>query len=339
MSLIIDRQYVFLISTKLRNFTQKNPYLWNFSCPLCGDSRKNKLKARGYVYRQKSNLSYICHNCGSSMSFGNLVKSIDPVLYSQYQLDRYKEESHSGVKAPDFTWAKEKPVFAKKTLSLPTLASLSDDNPGKKYALSRKIPRLDELFYAEDFKAFALAMFPSTSSGIKKLYENDQRIVIPFYDEDMILQGVQGRTVADSKIRYITLKMHEDAKKIFGLHRIDFSKPIYVVEGPIDSLFLDNAIATMDSSLHSVIQSVGDHDYVFVFDNEKRNKEIVKQMSRAIDTGKKVCIWTDETEGKDINDMILSGMTSKQIKSLIDTNTFSDLSAKLRFQQWKKVSE
>jgi len=336
MTIFVDRQYVSFVSNKLQRFAQKKEFLWTFRCPFCGDSKKNKLKTRGYFYRTKTNINYICHNCGASMSLGNFIKSVDPHLYSQYQLEKYKNESHSNVARPDFSLAKEQPVFQKKVINLPKLSELDDNHPAKQYALKRKLPRLNELYYAEDFKGFALSMFPATSDGIKKLYENDQRIVIPFFDAENTLQGVQGRTISNSKIRYITLKMAEDSKKVFGLNKIDFSKTIYVVEGPLDSLFLDNCIAPMDAALYSVIQTVGDHDYIFVFDNEPRNKEIVKHMSKAVKTGKKICVWPATIKSKDINDMILSGMTSDQIKSTIDFNTFSDLKAKLQLQLYKK---
>ena len=334
--MFVDIKFITFVALKLRNFKQKKQYLWNFSCPMCGDSKKNKFKARGYFYRTKTNINYICHNCGSSMSLGNFIKSLDPHLYSQYQLEKYKNESHSNVARPDFSMAQEKPVFSKSKINLPKLSDLEVTHPVRVYAESRKIPRLNELYYAEDFRSFALSMFPETSSGIKKLHANDQRIVIPFYDEQNILQGVQGRTISNSKIRYITLKMAEDSKKVFGLNKVDFSKTIYVVEGPLDSLFLDNCIAPMDAALYSVIQTVGNYDYVFVFDHEPRNKEIVKHMSKAVKIGKKICVWPATIKSKDINDMILSGMTSDQIKSIIDSNTFSDLKAQLQLQLYKK---
>lgn len=337
MTLYIDQRFVTLLAPKLRNFKQKNQHLWNFSCPMCGDSKKNKLKARGYFYLKKSNLCFICHNCGSSMSLGNFIKAIDPNLFPEYQLERYKEESHSNVARPDFAWAKSKPIFKKSVINLPKLSELIDTHPAKIYALQRQLPKLNELHYAEDFKLFALSMFPETSSGIKKLHDNDQRIVIPFYDQENNLQGVQGRTISNSKIRYITLKMSEDCKKIFGLNKVDFSKTIYVVEGPLDSLFLENCIAPMDAALYSVIQSVGDYDYVFVFDNEPRNKEIIRHMNKAIATGKKICIWPDSILQKDINDMIISGMSKEKLIDVINSNTFSDLKAKLQFETWRKV--
>lgn len=338
MSLYTDRQYTTLLGMRLEGFLQKKDYLWTCRCPVCGDSKKNKYKTRGYFYRKQNSIFYMCHNCHVSVSLGTLIKQLDPVLFEKYQLETYQNTIRSNTKSPDFSWLKEKPVFTKKhvVLGLPSLASLPEEHPARVYASSRKLPKLDRLYYAEDFKSFALANFPDTSSGIKKLVDNDQRIVIPFYDENGVLQGVQGRTITNSKIRYITMKLSDECKKMFGLEKVDFTKPIYVTEGPLDSLFLDNAIATMDSSLHTVIQLVGEYSYVFVFDNEPRNKEVCKMMHKAIATGQKICIWPSNILEKDINDMVISGMSAEKVREVVDLNTFSGLEAQLKFNSWKK---
>lgn len=335
--MFVDIKFITFAALKLRNFKQKKQYLWNFSCPMCGDSQKNKHKARGYLYRTKTNINYICHNCGSSMSLGNFIKSLDPHLYSQYQLEKYKNESHSNVARPDFSMVQEKPVFFKSKINLPKLSDLEVTHPARVYAESRKIPRLNELYFAEDFRAFALSMFPETSSGIKKLHANDQRIVIPFYDEQNILQGVQGRTISNSKIRYITLKMAEDSKKVFGLNKVDFSKTIYVTEGIFDSLFLSNSIALMDASLYKVRNVVGNHDYVLIPDRDIRNKEVVKSVEKMIKTGYKVCLLPFNFPGKDLNEAIMTGMSVEELKNIIDKHSYVDLRAILEFGLWKKV--
>ena len=59
MSLSVESKYIRLLSHRLRNFKQKKDYVWNFSCPICGDSKKNLLKARGYVYSKGNNLFVI----------------------------------------------------------------------------------------------------------------------------------------------------------------------------------------------------------------------------------------------------------------------------------------
>lgn len=332
MSLLIDRKFVSLIGTKLEKFSQKNDYLWNFRCPICGDSKKNKIKTRGYLYEKKSNIFFICHNCSSSMSFGNFLKQMDNFLYRQYQLERYKDESSGNVAAPDFSIAKAKPVFNK--INLPTIESLNDDHIAKQYVINRKIPKKywDKLYYADDFKQFVAHTFPQQTS---QLVDKDKRLIIPFYDEKNIFLGMQGRSLSNSKVKYITLKSSEDSKKIFGLNHVNFNKTIYVVEGPIDSMFLTNSLAVMDAGLHSIIKIVGDHDYVFVYDNEPRNKQIVKHMEKTIAMGKKICVWPENISCKDVNDMILNGIS---VEKVINKNTFSGLKAKLQFQMWRKCN-
>ena len=341
MSLYIDKKFVSLVSPKLERFKQKSEYLWSFRCPICGDSHKNKLKTRGYFYRRKSDLFFQCHNCGTSMSFGNFLKTVDRSLYREYQLERYKNESAGNTAKPDFSWAKTKPVFASKTdtqeskINLPTIDSLKEDHVAKQYLLKRKIPRghLKHIYYAENFKSFVLELLPDYE---KTLYD-EQRIVFPFYDQDKKLLGFQGRAVGESKVKYITVKMDDDFTKIYGLDRVDLTKRIYVVEGPIDSLFLQNSLATMDASLSNINLSLGHYDYVFIHDNERRNSAIVKQMSKTIDLEKNIFIWPKNIDAKDINDWIMTGTTPSEILSIIDTNTFSGLRARLEFEQWKKV--
>ena len=119
---------------------------------------------------------------------------------------------------------------------------------------------------------------------------------------------------------------------------LDVSKPVYVVEGPIDSLFLDNCIATMDAALYHASSLIGlDNDYVFVYDNEPRNKQIVSNMRKTIELGRKVCIWPETIQQKDINDMVLAGNSPAVIQHIIDTNTFDGLIATMKMNQWNKI--
>jgi len=337
MSLFIDRKYVSLLSLKLERFTQKSDYLWNFRCPICGDSTKNKLKMRGYVYRRKNDLFFSCHNCGASHTFGTLLKFVDRSLYNAYQLECYSDGNAPKVKKPDFTFAKTQTVFQKKvTIDLPSIESLPKNHSVRNYVKDRKIPEkyFSQLYYAENFHDFVKEMLPSYE---KKLY-NEPRLVIPFLDEENNLLGFQGRDLLKSKIKYITIKLSDDNRKVYGLNRVDKSKRIYVVEGPIDSMFLDNSLATMDASLYSIILSVGNHDYVFVYDNEPRNKDIVKHMHKTIEMGKSVCIWPSHVKHKDINEMVKEGGYSpSMVQSIIDTNTYSGLQAKLELESWSKL--
>lgn len=337
MALFVDIKYVNLVSPRLERFTHREQYVWNFRCPICGDSRKNKSKARGYFLRKKFGIYYMCHNCSASMSLGNFLKHMDNSLYKQYRMDTYKEQNHANVPRPDLPMIPKPTIKTPvvKSLPLESISELDDDNIARQYVMSRKIPKKfwHDLYYAENFRDFADKFFV----GHDKKILDEPRLVIPFYNQEGILQGIQGRVLMEAKVRYITMKVCGDASKLFGLDRVDLTKQILVVEGPIDSLFLPNCIATMDSSLIGVKKSLGERDYLFVPDNEPRNPEIIREIKKIVKAGNKVCIWPESVKEKDINDMIKSGLTEKQITNIIEENTVEGLAAELKFQQWSKT--
>jgi len=335
MSVYLDRTYLLRVSPKLSKFTQKKSDLYNFRCPFCGDSQKNKNKARGYIYRKANDYFYKCQNCQIGHSMYNFLDKVDPSLVKEYALERYKDGTVNGnyVK-PTFEEAKAKPVF-KKSLGIPSIESLPEQHYAKDYVKTRKIPEhlYKTLYFAEDFKQFV------ESLQIEKngLQDNDPRLVIPFYDKDKNLVAFQGRALGQSKLRYITVKVSEEQNKIYGLDRIDQDKNVCVTEGPIDSMFLDNAVATADSNLESATKVLGKDKITLVFDNEPRNKEICKMIEHAIDNHFHVVIWPEYVEAKDINDMVLDGFSPDEIQDIIDSNTFVNLRAKMEFIKWKKV--
>ena len=336
MSVFIDRSFLLRLSPRLQRFAKKKDDLYNFRCPICGDSQKNKVKSRGYVFRKKNDYFYMCHNCGISTTFYNFLKQVDSTLLQEYQLERYKNGTDNGnYPKPQFEEFKtEKPTF-KKALELPTIDSLPEAHFAKSYVQQRRIPEafLSQLYYAEDFAAFIQNL------GIEKdgLHKNDKRLVIPFYDKEKNLVAVQGRSLGESKLRYITLKLHDDNKKVFGLDKINEDELVYVTEGPIDSMFISNAVATADSNLESITNVLDKSKVVLVFDNEPRNKEIVAKMEHAIDNHFNVVIWPEFFEEKDVNEMVLSGFSPDEIQDIIDKYTFVNLRAKMEFVNWKKV--
>ena len=278
----------------------------------------------------------MCHNCGTSMSFAHFLKVEDPHLYKEYLLEKYSNQNtESKIDVTEFVTKQTfKPV--PKSINLPTIQCLSDEHPAKQYLINRHIPSkaLSNIYYASDYKEFIQELIPENT----KLLYKEERIIIPFYDKDGNLLGVQGRAIGKSNIKYITIKTNEDNPKIFGWNTVDVSKRIYVVEGPIDSLFLENGIATMDASLYHATDIIGlDKTYTFVYDNEPRNKQIVSNMKKTIDRGKDICVWPDTIREKDINEMIVSGMSSAVIQHIIDTNTFSGLQATMKLNQWSKL--
>jgi transcription elongation factor Elf1 len=337
MSVFIDRTFLLRVSPKLQRFTKKKDDLYNFRCPLCGDSQKNKLKSRGYVYRKKNDYFFMCHNCGASTTFYNFLKQVDPSLVNEYQLERYKngETGNNNYPKPEFEEYKQETPKFKKALELPSLDSLPEAHFAKKYVQQRRIPEAfySQLYFAQDFAAFIQNL------GIEKdgLHKDDKRLVIPFYDQEKNLIAIQGRALGESKLRYITLKLHDDNHKFFGLDRIDEEKMIYVLEGPIDSMFIDNAVATADSNLESITSIYDKSKITLIFDNEPRNKEIIKKIDDAIEKHYNVVIWPEMIDSKDINDMVLDGFSPDEIQDIISKNTFVNLRAKAEFVNWKKV--
>lgn len=333
MSIFVDRTFLLQLSPKLQRFTKKKDDLYNFRCPLCGDSQKNKSKCRGYIFRKKNDYFYMCHNCGASCSFYNFLKQVDPNLLEAYQLERYKLSANTNSPEPTFTELKVKPVF-KKTLSIPRICDLPDGHFAKDYVIGRKIPEemFSVLHYAEDFKSFV-----ESFEVEKDLKEDDKRLIIPFYDKDGNLTGFQGRALGDSKIRYITIKLKDEGPRMFGYDKVDETKKVFVFEGPIDSMFIQNSVGVASSSLESASDFLDKTKLVLVFDNEPRNKEIVKLMEHAIDNHFNIVIWPEFIEEKDVNDMVLQGFDIEDLHDIMDKHTYVNLRAKMEFVNWKKV--
>ena len=336
MSVYIDRTYLHRVSHKLERFAQKKTDLYNFRCPICGDSQKNKSKARGFIYRKGNDYFFRCHNCGASHTFYNFLDKVDPTLLKEYSLERYKnnEDRNHNYPKPSFEEFKDKPVF-KKRIDLESIDELPEGHFAKEYVINRQIPKehYGNLYYSPDFKKFVESMKLEKNG----LIDDEKRLVIPFYDKEKNLICFQGRSLTESKIRYITVKVDESENKLFGLDRVNEEEMIYVVEGPIDSLFLPNAVATADSNLQAASKVLDKTKITLIFDNEPRNKEIVKQLEKAIDNHYSVVIWPEMIEEKDINEMILSGYTQEELLDIIEQNTFVNLRAKMEFVNWKKI--
>ena len=321
---IIDSKYIGLVSSRLQKFKRVKADLYNFRCPICGDSKKHKNKARGYLYPLKADMNFKCHNCGASSTFNNFLKTIDPTLHKQYVLEKFKERNvgkGSIIPEPKFNF--KKPVFKKK-LDLPKAI---DVKIAKEYLEKRKLDP-SKFYFASKFKEWT----NKQKQTFDTIGREECRIVIPMYDTDHDLIGFQGRSLGPNSVKYITVMINEDAPKIYGLDQVDNEKPIYIIEGPFDATLVQNGVAMCGSDLD--IRSFGWSDYIYVYDNEPRNREIVNRIAKTIDRGDKVVIWPTTVEEKDINDMVLGG---QNIMSVLESNTYSGLQAKVKFNNWKKI--
>jgi len=323
----IDLKYINIISPRLEKFSKKKDYLYNFRCPYCGDSKKNKNRARGFFFLKKSDMVYKCHNCGVGRTLANFLKDMDVSLHDQYVMERYKSGftgKGTNTASPKFEF--EKPVFSRKEklLSLKKISELNILHPARDYLANRKTPEkyYSSLYYAEDFNKWA-----GTTNKFK-----EGRIVIPLMNQSGKMIGYQGRTLnKNSTLRYITIMLDEDHPKIYGLDKVNKTKTVYVTEGPFDSHFITNAIAMCGSD---VDLSCYDYRFIFVFDNEPRNREIVTRIETTIKRGNEVVIFPKGIKEKDLNDMVLAG---HDVQNLVDSNVYQGLQATIKLNEWKKV--
>ena len=320
---LVDSKYIGLISSRLLKFKRVKGDLYNFRCPICGDSKKNKSKTRGYLYPVKADINFRCHNCGASMTFSNFLKSIDPVIHKQYVFERFKDgKTGRGTVVEEPTFKFESPKFKSK-LDLPKASANPD---AKKYLEDRKL-NPDKFYYTDKFKAW--------SNSHKKTFDSvkydEPRIIIPlFYKKTLV--GFQGRSLGPSKVKYITVMINDDAPKIYGLDNIRRDAPVFITEGPFDSTFIRNSIAMCGADAD--VSRWGISDPIWIYDNEPRSPEIVRRIETAIASKQSVVIWPSNIPEKDINDMVLAG---HDVQSVVESNVYSGLKAKLQFNTWKRI--
>ena len=351
MSIFLDKKYINLMSPLLERFAWKKENLANCRCPVCGDSQRNKLKARGYFYVKKNDYFYKCHNCNHGCNLYNFLKIVSPALMKDYQLERFKngENKHSNYEKPKekdlFSFKSKKPEFKKKDKLLDGLTRLCDlpeDHVAVQFANMRIIPKQHWtlLYYTEDFGSFMRTLDPDCLTTGK-----EERLVIPFFNSHGTVVACQGRALnmkeeaeARTTAKYITVKADKSIDRLwYGLWRANPKKRVYVVEGPIDSLFLQNSVAMVGAgALKNVPERFDNTDMTYILDNEPRNRQICGYIEKLIELGRDVCIWPNSIFEKDINDMAYRYSTRK-IQKLIDDNTFNGLEATLRFRDWRKV--
>ena len=329
----VEDKYIRFLNTRLDKFKNVKTGLYNFRCPYCGDSQKHRNKARGYFFLKKSEYIFKCHNCGMGRSLGNFLKDNAPDLYDQFLLEKYRAgATGKGRHTPNPRYKSAKPNFVSKIADLQSISDLNKKHAARKYLEDRQIPqeKLSSLYYTERFKTWINSKKPGT---FKSLQNDRPRIIIPLTDKEGNWFGVQGRSLLpNATMRYITILFDEDKQKVFGLNNVNESEPVYVVEGPIDSLFLGNAIAMAGSDIDC--RSFGWSDYIWVYDNEPRNRQIVERITNSIDRGEKVVIWPQAVTKKDINDMIMVGLNPQEI---IKQNTYQGIQAKIKLTEWKRV--
>jgi transcription elongation factor Elf1 len=339
--LYLQIKYARIVGSSLDRWkiTKESPFHAKSRCPICLDSAKSKSLCRFHIREYKDSIFTSCFNCGYSTNLSTFLKVYHTNIYSDYVFERYRvvgKDEEPIIK--DTPLEPTRIVSVKRSeLGLDYIRDLDKTHPARLYVDSRRIPEYP-FMYAEKF--YKLASEYNSDIDITKIPKDEPRLIIPFYDRSGNIFAFQGRDLSGkSTQKYITIIIDRKVPKIFGVDRVNLKKPVIIVEGPIDSLFLPNCLAAVNASLVSVakrIESVINRNLItLVYDNEPRNAQIVSMYADAIKDGYRIVIWPKECENfKDINDMSKAG---KDVKKIIENNTYSGLSAQMEFQKWKRI--
>ncbi|UJH94846.1 putative DNA primase [Acinetobacter phage PhaR5] len=343
MSSWIDNDYAIRLLSYERNYKliPGMPIRINCACPVCGDSQKDPHKARFWYFHHDNTTFVHCYNCDYSSRFDSFLQERDEELYREYMMEKFKESGSgtSSRSAPVEVSEKLTATFKviEKLNYSTRIDTLPDSHPIVKYVSDRAIPKekWNRLWFTAQWQDLCNSIKPGTFETPKPEY----RLVIPIFNKKGEIESIQGRALKPSNIKYMTIKAHEHASKVYGQDTIDESKDfVFVMEGPIDSLFLENALAITGGSL-SLDQVPYPEKRIWVLDNECRHPDTIKRMKKLIDAGERVCFWDNAPwQSKDVNDMIVKeGAKASDIQEYILQNSESGLMAQVRMTQFCKI--
>lgn len=343
----LSEKYCNLLSSRVRNFKHISD-TYAFSCDICGDSKKHKRKARANIYSHEGETRFHCYNCQTSQKFYNYLKGQHPDLFREYNLERMqelrKEREAPEQQVKEIIKKNSQAIRDRHSRDLAPIEGLArhDEKPElMEFLVSRQIPKEhhSRFFWAEQFgnwvnKAIDPERFtrdiPSTRLP---------RIVIPYWNENGDIHCIAGRSLEkDAVTRYLTIKPRwsEDQRRIYGLDLCDPRKTVYALEGQIDALFIPNAIAFSGGD-HTSLKGFLTPNTVIIYDNEPKSSHTQKKVLKAIYDGLKVVIWPKDLRQKDINDMILSGLSQKKVMKIIQDHTFAGPAAIATFRRWSNT--
>ena len=250
MTSFVDLKFINKVSSQLERFKEKKKYLFNFRCPYCGDSKKSKWKSRGYFYRVKVDMFYKCFNCGVGTNLANFLKKIDHNIYKEYVVEKFQGNTKQLKNTSKFDFRPTKFVDKNILDDLKKISDLSNNHPARRYLIKRKIPEsfFDILYLCDNWQKWVNKVKPGV---LNVQHPNNEvpRLIIPFFDNNKNIFAFQGRAFGKETPKYMTIKLDENKQKIFGLERINLHEKVYIVEGPLDSLFLPNSLAAAVSDL------------------------------------------------------------------------------------------
>lgn len=353
MSLVIQKEYANLISSRLESFKWRSANIANFRCPFCGDSDKDKTKSRGYLYvNGGTSMNFHCHNCGRHYkSFKNFLAHIDSEMAKEYAFEAFKfnnssssargkkKEQEKQIEQLKENFKAKKKDYRIYLGDLTCIRDLDDDHSAVRELKRRHMYDFaDLLYYTDNYKKWI------NDNIIPDKFNNtrlpDPRIVFVYKDTDNRVFAFSGRSLLeDCKIRYLHVNPEHDlgTPMIYGIDHVDFTQRVFVYEGQFDSLVTPNSIAASGASgMRKLLTSEHKSSMVFVFDNEPRNPDICKMMKNVINLGGRITIFNSNYKFNDVNDLLLQGYTRQNVVDLLNKHTFQGLRASLEFARWNK---
>lgn len=341
----LDVKYINMISSRLSRFSwKKYNQLATCRCPICGDSKRNKSKTRFYFYEKKGGFFVKCHNCDFGTTLSKFLEQLDRPVFEQYTLEKYRDGT-TGRNESEPEYRFEQPRFGERktstavierepfSIGLSSLSELQEDHPAVVFLLRRQIPRDKHhlLYFAPNFSEWAKTIDPDKQLG------KEPRLIIPIIHEGRLI-GANCRSFdPKSASRYITLRKEKSEERMwFGLDRVDSSRPVVVVEGPLDSLFIPNAVAIIGLGKCVTLPKELGSDPIFALDNEPRNRELVRTMQELLANKRTICVWPNTVAEKDINEMILAGTSADTIHKTIMENACYGASAVFKLMRWRR---
>lgn len=330
-SLYIDQKYALILGAKLLNFKQLKTNLYLFSHD-CEDKSKSRVRARAYIYLKGHSLMVKCHHCGMSHRLPTFMKQVAPSLLEEYDMEMFKEKSMMGlIRTPVPVMNQPKPAPRDDVLvGLKSLKELPPSHPAVLYSERRAIPRkyFKEIFFVPKFNSFASKIEPRFLNIPKD--KEHPRLLFPYFDEQGKVFALAARAFGKEEPKYISLTLDQTKDRIYGMWRIDTSKTIYAVEGQIDSLCIDNAIAVGGADYGASLLQVHKDKLVIVPDNDfVRNKQVADSLYKAIKGGFSVALFPDTFKYKDLNEAAKKNFDSAELQRIIDSNVKRGAEAEL----------
>lgn len=349
LNITLEKDFVTKAGSQLELFSWNDSKTAACRCCYCGDSQKKKNKRRGYFYQytdKNGNVSYRykCHNCGVHLSLYDFLDEQFPELHREMKFEfirskkieeEYKTHTPNKQSLIENHPPKTVPYMVDVLQEYPTIFDLDSTHRARVYMeQERKLPKksLMRLYYVEDFAHLVSQIDPE-----KELETHEPRIIFPMYTGDKQLFGVSGRCIgSDSNLRYITIKRQDTRHiKVYGLDRFDPDKEGFCVEGALDSEFLPNCISMAGlGQIKKDSIPFNIDNMTMVFDNEPRNKDVVRYMKTALNSGFKVCVWGKDYPFKDVNEGVQNGWSQERILDHIRKNSYKGLMGLTKMVEW-----